>query len=82
MALLDIVDNKEKIEPLKREFREANIVLIKTDITKKDIIDRTFKDVFDRFRRIDIVVNSAGILCESDIELTLNTNLVMLFLFL
>lgn len=79
MALLDIVDDKERIEPLKRDFREANIILLKTDISKKDVIERTFKEVFDRFRRIDIVVNSAGILRESDIELTINTNLVGYF---
>lgn len=77
MALLDIVDDKQRIEPLKRDFRDANIILLKTDISKKDVIEHTFKEVFDRFRRIDIVINSAGILRESDIESTVNTNLVI-----
>lgn len=76
MALLDIFDNKEKVESLKREFRHANIILLVTDITKKEIIERTFKVILERFKRIDIVVNSAGILRESEMDTVINTNLV------
>lgn len=75
---MDIFDNKEKVESLKREFRQANIILLVTDITKKDIIERTFKVVLERFKRIDIVVNSAGILRESEMDLVINTNLVFI----
>lgn len=73
---MDIFDNKEKVEALKRDFRHANVILLVTDITKRDIVERTLKIIFERFKRIDIVVNSAGILKETEIDLVLNTNLV------
>lgn len=76
IALLDIFDNKDKIEALKREFRHANIILLVTDISKRDIIERTYKVIIERFKHIDIVVNCAGLLKESDIDLVINTNLV------
>lgn len=84
---MDICENDEKLKALQKDYKEQNIILLKTDITKREIIDKTFKEIMEKFNRIDIVVNSAGILKETDVEATINTNLVrgfghILFLFL
>lgn len=76
MVLLDICDNKENIQQLKDEFGQANVVFILTDITKRDVVEQTFKRILERFQQIDIVVNCAGVACEKDLERTININLV------
>lgn len=76
MIILDIADNKENIEQLKDEFGHATIVVLLTDITKRDIVEQAFKTILERFHQIDIVINCAGIFCEESIERTINVNLV------
>lgn len=76
IALLDICDNDEKLKALQKDYKTQNIILLKTDITKRETIDKTFKDIISKFNHIDIVVNSAGILKETDVEATINTNLI------
>lgn len=76
MALLDVREDPIKLEQLKSKFSEANIIYLTTDITKRNVIDQTLKSVRDQFQQIDIVLNSAGILNEKEIELVVATNLV------
>lgn len=76
LAILDIqTDEKASKEFLLKKFPKADIIYIKTDITNKDELENSFKNVISKFKSIDIVVNSAGVLKECDIELTLNINL-------
>lgn len=76
MALLDIHEDKDKFECLKNEFLDANILFWAVDITKRDDVEQTFKNILDKFQQIDIVVNAAGILREDNIERIVMTNLV------
>lgn len=74
--LLDVANNEESVQQLKNEFQQANIVLFLTDITKRDDVELTFKRILERFQRIDIVVNCAGLVREMDLNRTMNVNLV------
>jgi len=76
VALIDIVNDVDKLKALQKDFKDQNIILLIADITKRDSIDKTFKEIIATFKQIDIVVNSAGILKEKDVEATINTNLI------
>lgn len=76
MVLLDVSNNKEEVQKLKDEFQHATIDLMLTDITERDVIEQTFKQILGRFKRIDIVVNCAGLVREMDLNRTINVNLV------
>lgn len=72
------MDNKtdENVtEFLLKKFPKADIIYIKTDITNKSELEKSFKNVISKYNSIDIVVNSAGVLKDCDIETTLNVNL-------
>lgn len=76
MVLLDICENEENVQQLKDEFGKANIVLMLTDVTKRDDVEQTFNKILKLIQQIDIVVNCAGICCDKDIERTIAVNLV------
>lgn len=76
LALLDVREDEEKLVQLQNKFTAANIIFLVTDITKRDVLEQTFKTVLEKFQQIDVVVNSAGILREKDLELVVATNLV------
>lgn len=76
MVLLDVCENEENVEQLKDEFGEANIILMLTDVTKRDEVEQTFKTILERVHQIDIVVNCAGVVGEKDVDRTININLV------
>lgn len=76
MILLDISENATNVQELAAEFVQANIVLLLTDVTKRNDVEQTFKNILERFHQIDIVVNCAGVACEQDVDRTININLV------
>ena len=60
----------EKLETLKEQLEKENteIVILKTDVTKRDDVKRLIKTTFDKFGRIDVLINNAGIMPLSFIE--------------
>lgn len=69
-------EDTSKAAQLKVQFKKANIMFLVTDVTKRDVIENTFKTILNEFKQIDVVVNAAGILREKQIELVIATNLV------
>lgn len=60
----------EKLETLKEQLEKENteIVILKTDVTKRNDVKRLIKTTFDKFGRIDVLINNAGIMPLSFIE--------------
>lgn len=48
------------------------------DVSKKEVVEQTFKKITETFQHIDIVVNCAGVVCEESLEHTMNVNLVII----
>ena len=81
--------SEESINDLKRELKEENIEIdtYKADITKKEEIKNMVKYVLDKYGKIDVLINNAGIsqiklftdITDEDWENMLNTNLSSVF---
>jgi len=77
--------DEEAARQVEREVQEAGgkAQAWKADITLKGDVDRMFKEVLDRFGRLDVLVNNAGVIrdtylmlmSEKDWDLVIETNL-------
>jgi 3-oxoacyl-[acyl-carrier protein] reductase len=77
--------DEETARQVEREVQEAGgkALAWKADITLKEDVDRMFKEVLDRFGRLDVLVNNAGIIrdtymmlmSEKDWDRVIETNL-------
>jgi NADP-dependent 3-hydroxy acid dehydrogenase YdfG len=76
LLLVDLVGTQSYIDDLKTQFKESKIFFEGCDITKKEKIAELFKKYHEKFGYIDILVNSAGIVREDNIELTYQVNVV------
>ena len=58
-----LVYNKHKspIEKLKREFKNCNLQVFKCDLTKTESINSMIKEIIKSNKKIDILINCAGI---------------------
>lgn len=73
-ARLVLADRNEAVEQRADEFRRAgaDTAALVFDITDADAVERSIKDVAQRFGRLDIVVNNAAIIVRKPfLELTL-----------
>jgi len=76
VAVLDVVHTNNSIDALQAEFKNQNVIFIKTDISKKDQVQDAFKEIIKKFNSIDIVLCNAGILNDRDYEKSVNVNLL------
>lgn len=76
MCLLDVVFYEELITILRETFPKQEILFHFTNITEKDSVERAFREIKFRFNTIDFLIAAAGILNESEYELTVDVNFV------
>lgn len=76
LAILDIANCDVKIESLQTKYKNSKIMYLSIDVGDIGSVERVFRDITAEFGKIDILVNSAGILNETDVELCLRVNLV------
>lgn len=58
------------------DFPSQEILLHLTDVSERDEVLRAFQEVMYKFKQIDMVVTSAGILDEQNYQLMVDINLV------
>lgn len=81
MALLDSGNcNIDAMTSLCKMFPDKMITFHMTNVCDKDDLERAFKEVSYNFQSIDCVVTCAGVLNENDYKLTIEVNLVCVFL--
>ncbi|XP_066583830.1 uncharacterized protein [Prorops nasuta] len=80
VAILDLPKSNGKAmeEKLQKKFGEGSAIFVPVDVTNVDRLKESFKEVYDAFGGLDIVINNAGILNEKNWELTININFVAL----
>lgn len=87
-AIVIITYNKNKSEAVKLSKKLKNSFVYKLNVLKKNEIKKVFKNVGKKFKKIDVLVNNAGVnktndfdkLSEEDWDLVLDVNLKGVFL--
>ncbi|KAJ9592840.1 hypothetical protein L9F63_015483 [Diploptera punctata] len=65
---------EQAVESINKEYGKGRAIFIKTDVTKQSDLEEAFKKTKQHFGGIDIVVNNAGIIKDSQWELMININ--------
>ncbi|XP_072944752.1 15-hydroxyprostaglandin dehydrogenase [NAD(+)]-like [Epargyreus clarus] len=67
IAIVDIAEEagKELSQRLNEVYNNRTI-FVKCDVSKEEDITRAFKEVLDKFERIDVIINNAGIMNDSE----------------
>ncbi len=70
VILFDI--NKSLIEKTVKEFKDNNLAVegYQVDISKEDLVKQAFQNIDDKYGKIDIMVNSAGIVGPTSTNIT------------
>lgn len=84
-VIINYVSDKTDIEKLKNEFNEydTELLLIKADVSKNEEVENMVQKSIERFEKIDVLVNNAGItrdnlllrMSEEDFEKVIEINL-------
>lgn len=88
-VILNYNNSKEQAEKIQQELQEQGreIEIIKADISKKEEVEKLIKFVFNKFKKIDVLINNAGIsqerlftdVTEDEWDRIMNTNLNSVF---
>lgn len=62
-VIINYVSNKTDVETLKKEFDEKDVesLILKADVSKKEEVEEIVKQAIEKFKKIDVLVNNAGI---------------------
>ncbi len=62
-VVINYVSDKTDVESLKKEFDEKGVesLILKADVSNQQEIDEIVKQAIDKFGKIDVLVNNAGI---------------------
>lgn len=60
---INYVSNKTNVEELEKEFKEkgAEALIVKADVSKSEQVQEFIKAVIEKYGKIDVLVNNAGI---------------------
>ena len=60
---VNYVSDNTNVEELKKEFKEkgAESLILKADVSKSDEVEEIIKQIIEKFGKIDVLVNNAGI---------------------
>lgn len=80
--------NKSETEAIQLEKENENIIIYKADVSKKDEVEKMIKFILDKFGKIDVLINNAGIykfnflqdIEENEWDNIIDTNLKSVFL--
>lgn len=75
VAIFDLKFQADLIQDTLKQYSEEKFFTIQGDVTKTGDLEVAFKKVKEKFKNIDIVINSAGIGSERDWEYLINVNL-------
>lgn len=81
--VINYVSDSTNLEALKGEFEGVEVLFVKTDVTNYESCENMVKQAIEKFGRIDVLVNNAGItkdgllmrMKEEDFDKVININL-------
>lgn len=62
-VIINYISDKTDVEGLKKEFDEKGIesLIVKADVSKQEDVESLVKQAIEKFEKIDVLVNNAGI---------------------
>lgn len=77
VVLADIEEavGKKTAEQLQQQFEKGSAIFVKADVTDTNSLEEAFRTAVSTFGQLDIVINSAGILRESEWQQEVDINL-------
>lgn len=76
VTILDLNENKEAMLDFKTSYPVVKIDFIPVDMTKKENITAAFKKAVEKMGHFDVLVNGCGIMMDSQVDLTIEINLL------
>lgn len=73
---IDGEEGSRTLTILQKTFGNERVMFVRCDVTDHDNFNNVFKQAMGKFKRIDIVVNNAGLLAEDNIRKTIMVNLI------
>lgn len=81
--VINYVSERTDLQTLKEEFKETEVLFVKTDVTNYESCENMVKEAIEKFGRIDVLVSNAGItkdgllmrMKEEDFDKVINVNL-------
>lgn len=61
---------------LREDFPSQEILFHLANVSKREEVERAFKEVIHKFKKMDIVISTAGTLDENNYQLMVDVNLV------
>lgn len=59
--VINYVSENTNLDKLKQEFKETEVLFVKTDVTNYESCENMAKQAIEKFGKIDVLVNNAGI---------------------
>ncbi|XP_013401738.1 15-hydroxyprostaglandin dehydrogenase [NAD(+)] [Lingula anatina] len=77
VAVIDVNSEagRTAVSNLAVKYGEANVIFVKCDVTEDGDIEEAFKQTIAKYGRLDVIMNNAGILNESNYKLMISVNL-------
>lgn len=70
------------MQQLKTRFPGRTIVFEKVNVRNEADVAKAFRTIVEQFKRVDIMINGAGIIDEKNVENTLGVNVVRIMHYL
>ncbi|XP_054085606.1 alcohol dehydrogenase 2-like [Zeugodacus cucurbitae] len=76
VTIFDVDENKEAMIEFKKLYPGTTIHFISVDMRKKESITTAFKSAVEKMGLFDVLVNGCGIMGDSEVDLTIEINLL------
>ncbi|GBN15159.1 15-hydroxyprostaglandin dehydrogenase [NAD(+)], partial [Araneus ventricosus] len=78
VCVADIEDLKaeEFVREQEKSFGKGNVIAIHCDVSKESDYSKLFEETLKYFKRVDVLINNAGVLLEHDPRKSLEVNLL------
>lgn len=80
LAVIDVLDEVTVTSSLESEFTNIKFVYKKCSVTDESELRKCMNEIKDQMEWIDVIVNSAGVLDETNSKRTIDINYVRIFL--